>query len=129
MSTYEILWRLTDAVRLWGALAGIIGLASILAPHHGQPSVVPPWSHPITQAGMCAFLVIAGLTLPITSHSEFLDPDDLLFAVLMLAAWYCIAVAAWAALVRHSIWIVAMRAASWLTLGGAMLASFLVPFA
>lgn len=129
MELPEIVTRLTEAVRLWGAIAGVFGLASIVGPKGCAGPSVPPWSAPVTQFGVCAFLVTAGIAIPFAEYSGMLAAEDMLFRWILLLAWYAIAVAAWAGLSHHSKRMNMMRGAAWVSFITMLVAAFLMPFA
>lgn len=127
MLPIDAVHTLNDAVHWWGCLAGFVGLADLwrqmigIVPRHELKH-----TKPVVRLGICLFLILAGSAIPLTQHVGWLHPDGMPFALIMLAAWWAVAIAAWAMTVQYVDRIAPMRLVSWLALIGTIGASFAV---
>lgn len=106
----------TDAIRWWGALAGMIGLADVL--NYATPRVLNYNSASIklgvaSKGLLCTFLILAGTSIPITSRYEPFGYNGPLFLSIMCAAWVAVSFAGWLIVVAraHNTTIMAVTAA------------------
>lgn len=127
MLPIDAVHTLNDAIHWWGCLAGFVGLADLwrqmigIVPRHELKH-----TKPVVRLGICLFLILAGSAIPLTQHVGWLRPGGMPFALIMLAAWWAVAIAAWAMTVQYVDRIAPMRLVSWLALIGTIGASFAV---
>lgn len=130
MTALAFIQILTDAIRWWGFMAGVIGLADYWRQVRGcVPKHELRHTKPVVRLGICLFLILAGAAIPLNKHVGWLRPDGLPFAAIMLAAWWAVAIGAWAMTVQYADRISPMRWISWLALIGTIGASFAVALA
>jgi len=126
MTFSHIVLELTSAVRWWGVIAGIIGIADLWHIYKGAPPHIPLRSTFLIKLGVCVFLVIAGGILPLMGSIGWVASDHISYTVPLLIAWWLLGVGAWASATHFASCTNMMRIASWLAMFGTVSASFLV---
>lgn len=83
----EALGIVTNAIRLWGGIAGIICIADVFGNRER-------FTHPSVTLLLAIFLIIAGTTIPLVILIP-MSQNALTYALLLLVSWICIASAGW----------------------------------
>jgi hypothetical protein len=126
MTLAHIILDLTNAVRWWGVIAGIIGIADLWRMYHGDPPHIPLRSTFLIKCGVCTFLIVAGGVLPLMGSMGWVASDQITYTIPLLIAWWLLGIGAWASAAHFAHCQTMMRGASWLAMLGTISASFLV---
>lgn len=112
----------TDAVRWWGAIAGVIlvGIYIQSRLHHIRTGVWPefklkPWTLPMFAGSLGAFLVLMGGGIPFVRRVDWYTVDGLAFGLVALTGWYFVSVAGWLFVILKTTDLGLMRKVSWVT--------------
>jgi hypothetical protein len=109
MSLIELtLVQLTDIVRMWGVLAGVIGVTSFAHRIHlkwlGKP--LPPIYNPeidiLAKFLVCMFLVLAGTIIPLSHKYQDGEIAELVYLQTIAMAWICVSSAGWCYVVSRA---------------------------
>jgi hypothetical protein len=96
---------LTDGVRWWGALAGMIGIADVLQ-WVGAKTEVEQFnsvkSAAVGKSGIYLFLIIAGSAIPASNRYGWFGPQSPAFLTLILFAWLLVSGGGWLLAVSRS---------------------------
>ena len=106
----------TDAIRWWGALAGLIGVADVWRWFTARTDAERFYGPALAATGrlsLCFFLLLAGVSIPMTVRLPGFTPTSPLFLEIMAVAWASISTSGWLFVVsrsRHH-WLMAATAA------------------
>ena len=115
----------TDAVRWWGALAGLIGVADVWRWFTARTDAERFYGPAIAASGrlsLCFFLLLAGISIPMTVRLPGFTAESPTFILIMAAAWLAISTSGW-------LFVVSRSRHHWLMVATASLAYVVMLFA
>lgn len=95
----------TDAIRWWGAIAGFIGVADVWRWYRARSDAERFYQPALAAAGrlaLCLFLLLAGVSIPMTVRLPGFTATNPMFLEIMAVAWSAISTSGWLFVVSRS---------------------------
>lgn len=117
---------ITNALRWWGCIAGVICLADFFK-HIEVIRNDRLVYHRMGTGLIAVFLILMGFVIPLSTHGvSYFIADSLIFNLILLIGWTAISLAGWMSVFKYSINVPHMKRVAALTLGVMLYASWMI---
>ena len=118
-----------DAIRWWGAIAGVIGMSDVWRwyrrppPRTATPNIA--WLALTAWFLLCVFLVLLGTSIPLTSRIASFGASTAKFMWIVAVGWTCVSLSGWCFVIARAEGAKVMIFTAALAIGGTGLAAML----